>query len=227
MNSKQRVLAALDHREPDRVPLGEWGIDHDTAERILGRKTFHRARARSTLAIWAGRGDEVRRGINEDLVELMEKLDHDLVPVGWNRPGDFNAPNIKEIDAHTWQDDKGRIYKYSEGNDAILCVDPGPSQPIRSKDELIEYCETEYFPDAGFRVARWASDGCELEADDERGLDMTNYVSASYLRGASASSTSPCAAIGNTSSRHSPSTRNWRASLFESGPAWTWPWRAN
>jgi len=176
MNSKQRVLAALDHREPDRVPLGEWGIDHDTAERILGRKTFHRARARSTLAIWAGRGDEVRRGINEDLVELMEKLDHDLVPVGWNRPGDFNAPNIKEIDAHTWQDDKGRIYKYSEGNDAILCVDPGPSQPIRSKDELIEYCETEYFPDAGFRVARWASDGCELEADDERGLDMTNYV---------------------------------------------------
>lgn len=29
MTSKERVLKTLAHEEPDRVPIGEWGIDHD------------------------------------------------------------------------------------------------------------------------------------------------------------------------------------------------------
>jgi len=176
LDSKQRVLTTLDHREPDRVPLGEWGIDHDTAEMVLGRETFYRSRAKSMLAIWAGRGEEVRARNREDLVELMVKLDHDLVPVGWNRPGDFDPPAVAELGSGTWRDEKGRVYKYSAGNDAILCVDPGPSPPIASKDELIEYCETDYFPNAGFEVSRWTAEGCELRLVDERCLDMTRYV---------------------------------------------------
>jgi len=35
MNSKERVLCALDQKEPDRVPVGEWGIDHDTVEKVI------------------------------------------------------------------------------------------------------------------------------------------------------------------------------------------------
>jgi len=178
LNSKQRVLAALDHREPDRVPLGEWGIDHDTVERVLGHKTFHRSRRESTLAIWAGRAEEVHAGSSEDLVELILKLDHDLVPVGWIAAGDFKPATIKELGSDAWQDEEGRIYKYSSGNDAILCVDPGHSQPIDSKDALIEYCETRYFPDMGFKVSSWTDDGCELELADERGMDMAKYVVA-------------------------------------------------
>ena len=59
MNSKERVLATLDHKKPDRVPIGEWGIDHDTVEKIIGRDTYWRNRRKETLALWAGKRDEV------------------------------------------------------------------------------------------------------------------------------------------------------------------------
>lgn len=84
MNSKERVLKALDHEEPDRVPVGEWGIDHDTVERVIGHDTYWRARAKTTKALWAGKRHEVVQSYKEDIVELIEKLDQDLVPVHLN-----------------------------------------------------------------------------------------------------------------------------------------------
>ena len=59
MTSKERVLKAIRHEVPDRVPTGEWGIDHDHVSRILGRPTFWRNRRETTLALWEGRRDEV------------------------------------------------------------------------------------------------------------------------------------------------------------------------
>jgi hypothetical protein len=44
MNSKERVLATLDGVIPDRVPLGEFPVDFDTVERIIGRETYLRAK---------------------------------------------------------------------------------------------------------------------------------------------------------------------------------------
>ena len=29
MTSKERVVKTINHQEPDQVPIGEWGIDHD------------------------------------------------------------------------------------------------------------------------------------------------------------------------------------------------------
>ena len=60
MNSKERVLCTLDHKEPDRVPVGEWGIDHDTVEKVIGRNTYWRNRKKATLALWEGKRDENR-----------------------------------------------------------------------------------------------------------------------------------------------------------------------
>jgi hypothetical protein len=59
MTSKQRVLETLEGRIPDRVPWGEFAVDFDTVERILGHETFLRAKARSQRAFWEGRHDEV------------------------------------------------------------------------------------------------------------------------------------------------------------------------
>jgi len=49
------VLTTLRFEEPDRVPLGEFAIDFDTVERILGRETYVRAKAKTQIAYWDGR----------------------------------------------------------------------------------------------------------------------------------------------------------------------------
>ena len=59
MNSKERVLRTISHEEPDRVPVGEWGIDHDHVSRIIGRHTYWRNRKDETIALWEGRRDDV------------------------------------------------------------------------------------------------------------------------------------------------------------------------
>ncbi len=43
MRPKERVLAALNHEEPDRVPTGEKAVDGKLAERILGHPTLYNA----------------------------------------------------------------------------------------------------------------------------------------------------------------------------------------
>ena len=40
MTPKERVIAALRHIEPDRVPTGENGVDGRLVEQILGRQTL-------------------------------------------------------------------------------------------------------------------------------------------------------------------------------------------
>lgn len=72
MNSKERVIKTLNHEEPDRVPIGEWGIDHDVAEQALGHSTYWRAKADTVKALWAGRRDEVVESSKEGLVELVK-----------------------------------------------------------------------------------------------------------------------------------------------------------
>ena len=59
MTSKERVLKAINHEEPDRVPVGEFAIDHDHVSLIIGRHTYWRNRRDVTLALWDGRRDEV------------------------------------------------------------------------------------------------------------------------------------------------------------------------
>ena len=43
MTPKQRVIAALKHQEPDRVPTGENAVDGALAVEILGRPTLYNA----------------------------------------------------------------------------------------------------------------------------------------------------------------------------------------
>jgi hypothetical protein len=76
---KERVLAALAHRQPDRVPLGEIEIDGPIVEAVLGRPTYYRNGLKAVLAFLDGRRDEVVDSIKRDYVEFVRVTGMDLV----------------------------------------------------------------------------------------------------------------------------------------------------
>lgn len=123
MNSKERVLEAVSHREPDRVPVGEMGIDHDHVSRILGRHTYWRNRKDTTLALWDGRRDEVVESMKADYAELVEKLDYDIIAVEVVPPKGYRPEDVpKKTGDGIWENKKGDIFRYAESNDSIVCV---------------------------------------------------------------------------------------------------------
>ena len=125
MTAKERVRAALEGRIPDRVPYAEFAVDFDTVERIIGRETFLRAKAKSQIAFWEGRHDEVAESWREDHVELHRRLELDIVtfPMAtWEMPPESDDPPPRRIDAATWEDKFGRVWKLSDITHDITCV---------------------------------------------------------------------------------------------------------
>ena len=120
MTSKERVLSVLAHQMPDKVPWGEWAIDFDTVEKIIGHQTYYRAKARSALAFWDGRRDEVVQSWKEDGIDFFRKMDNfDIINVAAMAssiapPGDFQFEKPKKIDDNTWEFLDGTVYKLSE-----------------------------------------------------------------------------------------------------------------
>ena len=52
MTSKERVIAALELRQPDRVPTGENYVDGCLAETLLGEKTLYNKGWEELEALW-------------------------------------------------------------------------------------------------------------------------------------------------------------------------------
>jgi uroporphyrinogen-III decarboxylase len=125
MTSKERVAASLEGRIPDRVPYAEFAVDFDTVERLLGHETYLRAKAKSQIAFWEGRHDEVATSWLEDHIALQKKLPLDIVtfPMAtWELPPPNGDPPPRRIDAVTWEDREGRVYRLSEATQDITCV---------------------------------------------------------------------------------------------------------
>jgi hypothetical protein len=155
VNSKQRVQAALQCRFPDRIPYGEYAIDVDVAERILGHETYLRAKAKSKIAFWEGRRDEVVQSWKEDIVALYSKLDCiDIVNLaseacGIAPPKDYLPEAPKRISHDLWEDRFGNIYQYSDitkditivqwGQQDIYLHDGPQGKPDDSIFEVIDY----------------------------------------------------------------------------------------
>ncbi len=119
MNSKERVRAVLRGDLPDRVPWGEFAIDFDTVEKIIGHETYYRAKAKSQFALWEGRRDEVVQSWKEDAIELYRKLDSmDIITVSAMAssiapPRGFTCEKPRKIDDNTWEYRSGKVIKYS------------------------------------------------------------------------------------------------------------------
>jgi hypothetical protein len=136
MNSRERVITTINHREPDRVPVGEFGIDHDHVSNILGRHTYWRNRKDETIAIWEGRRDELVETLKTDYAELVERLDYDIVTVPLVPPKNaWQEPPPKKISEGVREDTKGRVYKYAPSNDSIQPMSHGKSKEHLSPED--------------------------------------------------------------------------------------------
>lgn len=145
MNGKERIHAVMKGQIPDKIPFGEFAIDFDTAAKILGHETYLRAKAKSQIAFWEGRRDEVVQSWKEDTVELYRKLDCiDLINVASMAsslapPKDYDPDPPRRIDAKTWIDKQGRVYKYS-GVTADITMVEDPEMWTR------EFNEADFIP---------------------------------------------------------------------------------
>ena len=141
MTSRARVLKILKHEEPDRVPIGETGIDAHITEAVLGRPTHYRGGWRTQTAMWEGRASEVLEGQKRDVVELFTELDYDVVPIFLGPDVSKAVPaEVKHIDDTTIEVDGMRYGMSSQTNSYVAIKsyaprniaeweDGGPYQP--------------------------------------------------------------------------------------------------
>jgi uroporphyrinogen decarboxylase len=112
MTPKERVVAALKHIEPDRVPTGENLIDGKMAETILKRPLLFNMGWRELQAIWHGKRDEVARDYGEALAELPQRLEWDYVRVPVvPRKKVYTPPQMSG--EYSWIDEEGDEYCFN------------------------------------------------------------------------------------------------------------------
>jgi len=112
MTHKERVLAALSHREPDRVPTGENSIDGKLVSQLLGRETLYNGGWEELNAIWSGRRRDVVNDYCEDLVETAVKLDWDYVRVPtMPRDQEYIFPTV--TGPNSWTDENGDTFRFN------------------------------------------------------------------------------------------------------------------
>ena len=113
MVPRERVFAALEQREPDRIPWGEHSIDYNVYEDILGRETLVQAKMKQTQALWDGRRDEVVESYKRDRLDLIRALEMDIVFVSRVPEKDHRPEPMEKVDEETYRDGKGNIYRVS------------------------------------------------------------------------------------------------------------------
>jgi hypothetical protein len=113
MTPKERVITALRHREPDRVPWGEWQYDHNVVSMVIGRDTFIGSKFKLTKAYWDGRRDEVVENFKHDEADFARKLPLDIVNAPFVPPRGHKPPAMKQLDAETYEDAAGNLHRIS------------------------------------------------------------------------------------------------------------------
>jgi len=140
MTSRERVTAVMNGKIPDRVPLGEYAVDGDTVEKHNGHETFLRAKARSRIAFWEGRRDEVVQSWAEDFIELHRKLPvFDLVTLSAEAtailpPAGLPPVRYKKLDDVTYQLPNGDVYRYSLATRDLTLVQQGAVPEFKLED---------------------------------------------------------------------------------------------
>ena len=113
MTPKECVITALRHREPDRVPWGEWQYDHNVVSMVIGRETFIGSKFKLTKAYWDGRRDEVVESFKCDEADFACRLPLDIVNAPFVPPRGHKPPAMKQIDAETYEDAAGNLHRIS------------------------------------------------------------------------------------------------------------------
>ena len=128
MLPRERVFAALEHREPDRIPWGEHSIDYNVYEDILGRETLVQSKIRQTQAYWDGRRDEVVEHHKRDRLELIRALEMDIVFVSGVPAKGYHPKPMEKLDEETYRNEHGRIYRVSSVTGDLRPLEPEVSK---------------------------------------------------------------------------------------------------
>ncbi len=106
MNSRERVIAAFNHKEPDRVPVSELYINSPVATKVLGRLAYTgwrgsiRCEVMNTM-LMQGRAEEFYLQEAIDLVELHDALELDTILI--ERPPMKNPVIPVAVGETTWR----------------------------------------------------------------------------------------------------------------------------
>jgi len=136
LTPKERVYAALEHREPDRIPWGEHSIDYNVYEDILGRQTLVQAKFRETQAWWDGRRDEIVECVKRDRLDLIRALEMDIVFISRVPPKGYKPEPLEKLDETTYRDKAGNLYHISATTHDLMrykTVHP-PVEPPKMED---------------------------------------------------------------------------------------------
>jgi len=136
VTGKERVRAAIEHRESDLVPVGEWIVDYEPASLVLGRPTLLRGKAHLAQALWDGQREEIVTSVKHDLVELIRRLDLDLVCADLTWPKGVAYERPERVEAETLRDRHGNVFRYSTLTDDLMIMERGegswePPRPNR------------------------------------------------------------------------------------------------
>ena len=134
MIPKERVYRALQHREPDRMPVGEAYVDYPIIEQVIGRKTFYRSHAREIFALWDGRRDEVVDGQKRDLVEFVRRTELDIVPVWLVPPRNRVVEKPRSIGENSWEDRAGNVLQLVAETEEIVIMQRG-NRPVEPREQ--------------------------------------------------------------------------------------------
>ncbi len=130
MNSKERMLCAISHQEPDQAPMGEWEFGWELVYPVLGRKSLYPYTLDTIKAYWDGRRNDVINAWKNDLVEVTLKLEWDAVLVHLvideNTTIEVPEPAGEE---NTWFDSSGNKLYYSHETDRMCIIEKTPDPP--------------------------------------------------------------------------------------------------
>jgi len=173
MLPRERVFAALEHREPDRVPWGEHSIDYNVYEDILGRETLAQAKMKQTQAYWDGRRDEVVESCKRDRLDLVRALEMDVVFVGGVPPKGYQPEPMEKIGEGAYRDAGGSIYHVSATTHDLrpyeLNTDGYVAPTVESVQEQIDRLDEEPLGDPN--DSRW-----ELVHHAVREMKDTHFI---------------------------------------------------
>ncbi len=162
MNSKERVKRAFAHQEPDRVPLFEIHIESKPAAEILGHWVPVGYGGKMNIfqneMTIAGRTDEFQQKHTGGRLELLRKLEHDIIRVFPYRTDspvpEVVAENVWRIPAvvdghalNVWRGDGGArdywtICKFIPETDAYVEIDSSVCRHIFTQlEQMVEELE--------------------------------------------------------------------------------------
>ena len=110
MNCRERFLTAMDHKQPDRIPLFDFLFQEDLFQEVLG----HRPGAYNA----------------EDAVKCSLKMGEDGV---WIPCDGFSGYSPKELGGGTYEDEWGTVYKKT---DSSWPIDPPIAYPVETWEDF-------------------------------------------------------------------------------------------